>query len=237
MEKDFYTAPGAAAPVVSEPGKDTQYTRSLSERLYGIEWEDHFPLPLQSGESSDRVEVASYDRAMEFVRQHHDRIFQQDLWNSPFRSAGDPEARERYYRESADCFLFIDGQSGDKPYGVYLGTPVDWSTYYLRYCAVFPEYQQGGRVQALLEHLLSVFRGAGLERVEVEISPSNLVNLHLFNKHKFNITGMQLSDRWGAVVRMTRFLSRDSESSFLDQFCYGIRPQLAAVASSQPGSS
>jgi len=50
--------------------------------------------------------------------------------------------------------------------------------------------------------------------------------VHLLTSLNFNVTGSVLSDRWGAQVRLTRFLDAQSEDVFLRQFCAGVAYQL-----------
>jgi len=134
-------------------------------------------------------------------------------------------AKNRYYEEYGDVFVF---EHGNKTVGLLVCTPVDWGTYYIRFVAVLPEY--GGRklFQTLLPVLLDVLSASVVERVEAETSPSNLAFVHIMNKFSFNVTGTVLSERWGALVRFTRFLDGNSEDVFLRQFCTGVRYQTRA---------
>lgn len=193
---------------------------SFASKIYNLNWNDHFPLKLSDDEY---VKVASFSETMQFVQKNHAGFFDQDLWGNPFLQEDFSESKQVYYREMADCFIFMKGESA---YGVFIGTPVDWSSYYLRYGALLKEFQTGGRAQIFVTHLLNVLQSKGIARVETDISPANLVNIHVFNKLKFNITGVTLSERWGAMVRLTRILDGNAEKIFLDQFCSGIRPQL-----------
>jgi hypothetical protein len=82
-------------------------------------------------------------------------------------------------------------------------------------------------IQKFFPHLFERLRLAGVERVEADASPANFASLQTLLRNRFNVTGSVLSERWGALVRLTRFLDDDATGVFLDQFCDGVRPQQA----------
>lgn len=94
---------------------------------------------------------------------------------------------------------------------------------------MIPEYQGNGNYQKLLLHLLHVLSTHGVERVEGDVAPSNLGHIHVLNKLQFNITGFSISDRWGTMLHFTKFLRKETESLFLNQFCHGVKPQLEST--------
>jgi len=100
------------------------------------------------------------------------------------------------------------------------------SQFRVRNCSILPAFQGGGRYQSLLRHLISVLGENGIDRIEGDVAPSNLGHIHVLNKLKFNITGFNLSERWGALVHFTHFTNPKPEKVFLDQFCDGVKPQL-----------
>ncbi len=143
----------------------------------------------------------------------------------PFFEEEFTAAKQRYYQEMADCFMFY---KGELCYAVFIGTPTDWSSYYLRYAAFIKDFRNGGRFQQLVSHFIHILKANSVVRIETDIAPSNLANIHLFNKLQFNITGITLSERWGALVHFTKILDLTAEKVFLDQFCVGTRPQTEA---------
>jgi RimJ/RimL family protein N-acetyltransferase len=97
--------------------------------------------------------------------------------------------------------------------------------------AVLPAYQGRQLPRVVLPLLFERLKRAAVRRVEAETSPSNLVTIHVLTRMRFNITGNALSDRWGALLRMTKYLDRDAEDVFLDTFCVGIPYQLRRAES------
>src|SRR6185503_19487640 len=106
---------------------------------------------------------------------------------------------------------------------------VDWSTYHIRFCAFLPEYQGRQLLQRFFPTFFRILKQAGVERIETETSPSNLAIMHIMNRFHFNVTGTLMSERWGALVRFTKFLDEESERVFLQQFCTGIKYQARGV--------
>lgn len=210
-----FGAPALVTPVQAQAAERTP----LSETLWGIRWSDLLPLELGGGCA---VRVSSFHAALPFVREHYARIFEDD-GNSPFRTDVLTPAKARYYELCADFFEFT--HEGE-PIGLLVCDPLDWSTYYIRSAAMLPEHQGRGPIQRFLttfafEHLAQ----AGVTRVELDLSPSNLAMLHIATRMRMNPTGTVLTERWGAMTRFTRFLSAEAHQVFLEQFCSGVNYQ------------
>jgi len=196
-----------------------QSSPKMTQLLFGLSWSNHFPLRLAGRE---QVETIDYQTAAQFFRKNYSLIYDQTE-PSPFLSEDQSEAKRRYYEMAGDFFAFVDGA---EIFGIFTGTPSDWGSYYFRNCSILPFYQGGGRYQKLLKHLISVLAQHGVERIEGDVSPSNLGHIHVLNKLKFNITGFNATERWGALTRLTHFTSAKHERVFLNQFCHGVKPQL-----------
>jgi ribosomal protein S18 acetylase RimI-like enzyme len=203
-------------PIRALPGKNRP---PLSRELWGIDWRDCLPRELSDGLS---VHAADFLTVAPFIGAHYPAIFEQDRRPTRFRSGGSASSRLRYYQAAGDFFAFRDGA---EIVAVLICTPVDWSTYYIRSAAALPEYQGRGLVPRFFPFLFERLRAAGVERVEAEAAPSNFASLQHLLRHRFNVTGTVLSERWGALVRLTRFLDDDATEVFLDQFCDGVRYQ------------
>lgn len=209
----------ATAPV-PETTDSRRRTPLLSELLWNLRWEEH--LPERVTQDGVMVVHSDFERALPFIVAHYAEIFQDDP-SSPFASAKLDEAKARYYRAAGDFFEFVHA---GRTVGLLVGTPVDWSTYYIRSAASLREYQGKKMIQRFFPKMFALLKSAGVERVEAHTSPSNMATLHLLTRLRFNVTGSVLSERWGAHVHFTRFLDDDRERTFLDQFCTGVRYQL-----------
>lgn len=165
---------------------------------------------------------SSYDAVLPFVHAHYAAIFHED-GTSPFSTSRVNDQKARYYRKAGD---FFEIREGERTVGLVVGTPVDWSTYYIRSAAVLPEFQARQLGSRVLRIMFPHLAAAGVERVEADTSPSNFAVIQLLTRLKFNVTGSVLSDRWGAQVKLTRFLDERAENVFLRQYCTGVIYQL-----------
>jgi RimJ/RimL family protein N-acetyltransferase len=201
------------------PASQRRPRQYLSAMLWGIDWASHLPIDLGDGVT---VHFSSFDECVPFVREHYARIFQQDD-SSPFTQTHSEPTKERYYRLAGDFFAFrLHGET----IGLLVGTPSDWSTYYIRSAAILPEHLGKGVIPGFLPSMFEILKAAGLERVEADTAPSNLAVMRILTRLSFNVTGTVLTDRWGAHVHLTRYLANDREEIFLRQFCSGVRWQL-----------
>lgn len=192
----------------------------LTGELFGISWETYFPHKL--GDTNVKAVHCSFSEALDFLKLHYNRINGIDPSTSAFFNNESNEQRRRFYERCGDFFLFVDGS---KTVGSFCGNPIDWSSYYLRNVAILPEYQGFGLFQSFMSYYISVLAKHGINRVETEVAPSNLINVHVFNKLQFNVSGYANTDRWGTFIQFTKYLNPDCEAVFLDRFCSGIKPQ------------
>ena len=196
-----------------------QTLETMSKKLWGIDWAQH--LPFNNG--GFEVRPSDYERAASFIREHYNTVFEEEAGASPF-ATDLSAAKAQYYRLFGDFFDFFHG---DELAGLLVCTPTDWSSYYIRSAALVPKYQGRRIVQQFYQDaMFPVLRDAGVERVEFDTSPANLAMMHIAARLRFNTTGTILSERWGAMVHFTKFLSGDKEDVFLQQFCAGVKYQL-----------
>ena len=74
-------------------------------------------------------------------------------------------------------------------------------------------------MRSFLVPFWAALRAAGVARVESEASAANAPVIILQLKEGFVISGYESSERWGAMVRLAKFLSPESERVFSRQFC------------------
>jgi RimJ/RimL family protein N-acetyltransferase len=199
------------SPIVSTPRTLRQtHPQPLSLRLWDIDWRPLFPQKLDEGVM---VEWATFDAALPFIRENYGEIFGPE--ESAFLSEAPTEAKRRFCAEM-DVFLF---RAEGRTVGLHLAHPSDWSTYYLRSAAFVKEYRARGLMQAFAERFWPVLEQAGVARLEVEVNSSNLPSIALMTKVGFSVTSMTTSERWGALVRLTKFLRPECKDVFRRQFC------------------
>jgi ribosomal protein S18 acetylase RimI-like enzyme len=188
---------------------DPQPVAPLSQRLWDLSFERLLPWQL---DESVFVEFGTFDRALPFMQEHYGEIF--GAGESGFLVEPMTEPKRRFCAEM-DVFVF---RAESETVGVILGHPTDWSSYYLRSAAFVRDYRGRGLMQRFAEHCWPLLREAGVDRIEAEVSTSNAPLLALQIKDGFVPTSMVTSERWGALLRMTRFLGPECKEVFRRQF-------------------
>ncbi|MEO5969904.1 MAG: GNAT family N-acetyltransferase [Bdellovibrionia bacterium] len=201
---------------------------SMSSKVLGIDWTQYFPYSFETQNC-----VAEYVTALEglaFIRKYYNEIhleqgqFQEQEEGSeeaPFLSyykEDFTEAKVRYYEELGDFFLVKQG--GD-PVGVIVGTLTDWSTYNFRSSSFLRKFQGSGIHTKLLAYAIKILKFHGVVRAEADANPSNFATLQVLTRSRFNITGINLSERWGALVHFTQYLQEEPANCFQKHFCSG----------------
>lgn len=185
---------------------------ALSQTLWALDWAALLPWTLEGGV---QLECGSVEDVLGFVQESYSTIFASDADDSRFLRERPTAAKARFL-ECSDRFVF---REGGRAIGTLVGNPVDWSTYYWRTVAFLPEHQGRGLLAAALERTDEVMRAVGIERVEGNAAPTNYRQVRLLLRLGYCVTGQNNSERWGAVLHLTKFLGQEGEQVFLEQFC------------------
>lgn len=189
-------------------------SNGMSSQIWGLRWNELLPQTLPH--SGAVVRTASYSEIESFARQNFARIYPDGQAPSPFlwREAG--ANKQAFYSTAGDFFLFsLNGQD----VGFFVSNAIDWSSYYLRNASFLPEVQGRGIYQEFLNFLLGVLQAQGIARAEGHIAPSHHGHIHVLNKLKFKIAGIELSERWGSLVHFVLHLQDREHQVFIQQFC------------------
>jgi hypothetical protein len=183
----------------------------LSSRLWDLKWKKVLPWMFEDV----AVEPITFDDAIPFMEKHYPRIFNSQSGEGRFLSDPLTETKRRFGAEM-DVFQF---RAPEGVVGVIMGHPTDWSTYYFRSAAFLAEYRDRRLASRFLERLCAPLREVGVERIEAECSPANMPMTRLFLAHGFMTTATVNSERWGTMLRFTKFLREEGEAVFLRQYC------------------
>jgi len=199
------------APVVHAPKRETSHSASLSKKLWDLDWSRILPWTFEEV----TVEAGTFEEALPFIAENYARIFGTEDGQARFLVEPMTPAKRRFGLEM-DVFLFrVEG----KTIGVVMAHPSDWSTYYLRSAAYLPEYRGRHLVQGFAEGICEPLRSAGVVRIESDVTPTNEPMMRAHLKQGFVVSSMTSSERWGMVVRLTKFLQDEAEAVFVRQFC------------------
>jgi hypothetical protein len=185
---------------------------TLSARLWGLDLSAGLPQVL----STQGVEAVTGDlsRIRQFLLEQFPWFGEEHLGATPTECMVD--AKRRYLITACDV---IELRHEGRTVGALVGAPEDWSSYYVRVFAVVPAFQQPGLIRRFVrEHVFAPLIRHRIERVTADTSPSNIAMSRMFTELHFHVTGHQLSDRWGPLVRYTKFLDPACEAAFQRRF-------------------
>jgi len=189
------------------PARATQ-----SAHLWGLHLYEGLPKQL----TTDGIfaVAASYERVHAFVAEQYEMFTEEGLGCSPNTFA--QKSKQAYL--STGCDLIALTHAG-RTVGIMVGAPEDWSSYYVRVFALAPDYQRPSLTRRFVrECLFEPLARHGVERVVADTNPANLAMTRLFGELGFFVTGNQLTDRWGALIRYTKFLDPACEQQFHRRF-------------------
>ncbi|HKU42742.1 MAG TPA: hypothetical protein VJR89_31505 [Polyangiales bacterium] len=173
--------------------------------------------------SRDGVEAlpGRFDRVRQFLVDEFPTLTEEGLGTQLDTNLADTK---RWYLAQA-CDL-IELRHHDETIGVLIGAPDDWSSYYVRAFAMMAEYQRPALIRRFgRECLFEPLAAHGIQRVLAETSPANLAMSRLLSELHFHVTGHVLSERYGPLVRYTKFLDPSSEAAFRTRFAGSAPPR------------
>jgi hypothetical protein len=192
------------------PSSAPSSIRPLSQQLWGLELCAKLPHDLGHG----IVAVpGNFQRIAAFLGGEF-------RWMAEKRSAPQRprlvEAKRFYLAELSDVIEF---QRDGECVGAFVASPEDWSTYYVRTFAIAPSAQRRSAIRTFIrECLFEPLRQHGVERLVADTSPNNVSMNRLFGELSFAVTGHNLSERWGPMVRYTLFLDDHAEEDFTRRY-------------------
>ncbi len=179
----------------------------MSRRLWGLDWGAVLPWQLE--------EISVDHEPLEAVLPFIGRLYP-ETFNVDGRWLQEPasDARRRF-GEEMDVFVF---RTSERIVGVLAGHPTDWSTFYWRTAAFLPEYRGRHILTSFTDRLYAAFREAGVQRVEADTCPANAAMVKLLSGQGYLVTSTMTSERWGLMLRFTKFLDEEAGRAFERQF-------------------
>ena len=191
--------------------------QSLTQRWFGLDWTEHLPWQV----CGVTVDVGDFAEILPSIQRLYPALYGRAATDDRFLPDPMRPAKFRFYQE-ADVFVFRDA---DEMIGLQVAHPTDWSSYYVRTVALLPQYRGRGIVAAITRRMSELLARVGVERIEGDIPPPNIPNVIAQTKLGYVATGMLNTDRWGAMTRLTKYISDGADSVFRDRFCYGTWPR------------
>ncbi len=159
------------------------------------------------------------------------RIFPHDGQLRRFRTPPEREAdlqlvRDMYAHRHRERFVLYspDGE----PVGWSYGQMEDYLTFYMHTMGLVPEYRGKGIYTAWLRGLCEYIGALGYERLTSHHQPNNRAVLIGKLKAGWVITGMELDESYGPLVKMAYYTHSDREHGFADVFSMRPPPKRGA---------
>mgnify|MGYP000344845735 CR=1 FL=1 len=174
----------------------------------------HFPTQLIPGISA-RFEPDS-SRFWSLIGPLMDVVF------PPFKDIGAyemPDDRWQSLQPLRDAFAGCHHEQivfyeGEKPVGWSYGDMRDSVTFFMTNTGILPAYRGRGIYTAFLKHYLSYLDTLGYERVVSNHQTNNRAVIIAKLKTGFNITAVNLDERWGAQVELTYLFDDDRRRGY-----------------------
>jgi hypothetical protein len=189
---------------------------SLTYRLLGFDLCEGLPYEVGQGVVAQRAELSC---VRSFLCAEYPSLTEEA--GAHALTPGVARTKRRYLETACDL---IELRHADQIVGVMVGAPEDWASYYIRIFALKRSFQQPRLIRRFCrDYLFAQLRAHDVQRVVADTSPANVATSRTLSELQFYVTGQQLSDRWGPLVRYTKFLDRACEQAFLERFA-GIAP-------------
>jgi hypothetical protein len=193
--------------------------RPLSETFWKLDLCQGLPRVL----SRDGIEATSgsLDRIRAFLSREFPTLTEEGLGTQ--LAAGLAHTKRWYLGKACDL---IELRHHGEIVGALIGAPDDWSSYYIRIFAVAQAYQRAAMTRRFAhECVLAPLAAQGIQRVIAETSPANVPMSRWLCELRFHVTGHHLSERYGPLVRYTKFLDPASEAAFVTRFAGSAPPR------------
>ncbi len=102
----------------------------------------------------------------------------------------------------------------DEPIGFSFGWQRDRISYFMTGTGILPAYQRRGIYSTFLKRFLSYLNALGYERVVSNHQTNNRAVLIAKLKAGFNVTAVNLDERWGAQVELTYLFYEDRQRGY-----------------------
>jgi GNAT superfamily N-acetyltransferase len=132
----------------------------------------------------------------------------------PLSRAFDQAHHERFLFRAADGTAV----------GYSYGDMRDRETFFMTSSGVLPAYQRRGLYTAFTKRLLAYLYALGYERVVSNHQPNNRAVIIAKLKLGFNITAVNLDERWGAQAELTYLFHEDRRRGYARAFALEQRP-------------
>lgn len=183
----------------------------LSRLIFGLDWTKH--LPVTWGDFS--LEVSNFEEFDELKRSTNSFLITNENGNAAFLRDKDAVHKDNYLKYASDFFTL---RHREQVIGAIICDVMDWSTYYLRYIFIHQDYRSHNLTLKFVQEVEKVLRAYPFDKITCDISPAHLGQMTRMSQAGYITTGNILSERFGANLRLTKFLKEESWNVFNQNF-------------------
>lgn len=163
------------------------------------------------------IRPCTADELRAFQKDHFAEIFPTRDGSVPFPTTAEIANRIRpmidlCYGNHIEYFMMFDANG--TPVGWHMGEAEDAITYYLRNTGFLPRVQNQGLYTSFAEHIEKYLTAIGYERLTSQHQSTNRRILIRKLKDDFDIAGVELTERWGPLIKLVKLLPRDRREAY-----------------------
>lgn len=190
---------------------------SQGAALIGLDWQHYTPWKISKDDGKEYgLQAISYDQAKEFLTEHSSDLFGDGKLNPNFLMLETSPQKESYYQHYVDHFAIT---CGEEMIGYACINLQDWSSYYLRYINILPQYRGQQLVIDFVNFTTMVLGQHKIDRIETHVAAHNAGQMSKLVKLGFMVNGNYQSERWGSMTLLTKYLNDKYQQVFQRQFC------------------
>ena len=180
----------------------------------------HFPLKLENGITG---EIAPLHEGLAVATRLWGDVFGpsnegRGLFHTPSERQPTEQQMLMHYASTIHSECIIARDKDGREIGWFVGEAEDNMTFYLRNGGLLPEARRQGLLQYFLPKFLAYLTEVGYERVTSEHYSNNSAVLIAMLKNGFYISGLNLDERSGALIKLVRLLQKDRREGFESAF-------------------
>ncbi len=189
---------------------------NFSKNLYGINW--MIELPQSLGEY--QLEISNLQEFLQLKNQEDSFITTSDTSSDFFFKERENSKKLNYLQQVADFFVI---KFNTTPVGVVICEFSDWCTYYLRFIFIDKNHRGKNLTIEFVKVIENCLRKYDVDKICCEVSSGNFDQIARMSYLGFFCSGTRLSERFGSLIYMTKYLKEDQEIIFQRQFNQSFR--------------
>jgi len=184
---------------------------SLTQNLWNLDWKNY--LPFQVGEYS--FNLSSYEEFCELRSKEGSFLITSENVRTNLLEETSLYSKEKFLENHCDIFSM---KKGEEVVGICICNVLDWSSYYVRYLFVAEEHRFHNLNNHFSEFLERTCSKHGVDKLVCEVSPANTKQVSRLSRIGWTPTGSSLSERFGSHILMTKFLNKNAQRVFNENF-------------------